>query len=253
MSDHPISSFKQPPLPPVQSPAMQPLVTSLLALRQESLMKAVGQAAARDPDARLDYGNASAWLRGIPGRLGSKKLLVLLDYLGIHQGRLNAERIHWWYLPKGQVLSEQNELLMLLRQYAGEPSAVLWLQNTAGNLLGLAIKAGAVSVVLQLDTNHSQADLNAWLSLLPKTFHSIEKENGIKSEATWAALKDGNAPPSALWEKEASFDDQVWQEVIGRLKKRGLNAQAAGLLIDTALSLMKEDETIEMFRQRVLA
>ena len=152
MSDHPIFSFKHPPLPAVQSPPMQPLVTSLLELRQVSLMKAVGQAAARYPEVRLDYGNASAWLRGIPGRLGSNKLSVLLDYLGLHQGRLDAERIHWWYLPKEQVMTEQNELLRLLRHYAGEPSAVLWLQNTAGNLLGLAIKAGAVSVVLQLDS-----------------------------------------------------------------------------------------------------
>ncbi|MDA3876653.1 MAG: hypothetical protein PF483_06150 [Halothiobacillus sp.] len=208
----------------------------LLALRKESLMRAVAEGS-KVCGAKLDYGNASAWMREIPGRFGQKKQEDLLRYLGIENHRLSPERIHWWVLP-GQKDTEQTEgFLRLLETYAGQLDRFMWLRNPSGALRGLAILAGGVSIIFRPTAETNSAEMTHWLAQFKCTAEQDgSTASGVKTDEIWQQLIANQLSPEALWSpSKDSTNEDDWRIVIEWAKQNGLGPEDTKTLLQAAL------------------
>lgn len=195
---------------------------TLLSLRGESLMHAVA-AASRNPGVRLDYGNASAWMREIPGRFGQKKQEELLRYLGVDQHRLNPGQIHVWALPRTDDVARSRALLDLLNTYAEPPDRFIWLTTPSGALRGLAIKAGGVGIVFQPTAETNQNGMRQWLSLFQlRGEQEASAGTGVKTDEMWGQLIDNQSSPESLWLSAEPSAQADWKIVIDWAKQKGL-------------------------------
>lgn len=207
-----------------QEERLRHAVKTLLALRGVSLMRACIEATER-AGSKLDYGNASSWLRGVPGRFGMSKVELLLDYLGIKDYRLDTQRIHAWILPHKDDKTGREAMLQLLKEYAGLPARALWLLTPQKALHALAVDAGGVTIIFQPSKDIRRDDLHEWLDTLQKPCDMVNEAVGIKSIPHWDDLFSGREPPERLWQMEQSDDERAWQKVIEVLKARGITPE----------------------------
>ncbi|WP_290680205.1 hypothetical protein [Halothiobacillus sp. 15-55-196] len=198
---------------------------TLLRLRGESLMKAVA-AGSKVLGVRLDYGNASAWMREIPGRFGQKKQDELLSYLGVEQHRLTAGRIHVWALPPHTDLERAKAMLDLLATYAGQPDRFAWLKTPSDALRGLALMAGGVSIVFLPTSETNHEDMTQWLVQFGlKDKQDVSSEVGVISDEIWTQLLDHQLSPGSLWLTSGPSAEQDWRPVIEWAKQNGLGPE----------------------------
>jgi hypothetical protein len=204
-----------------QADLLPQTVKTLLTLRGESLMHACAKASER-AQSKVDYGNASSWLRGVPGRMGTNKLEVLLAYLGMRDYRLDAQRIHGWRLPREEDEQGRKAMLQLLQRDAALPARALWLLTPQKAIRGLAVDAGGVTLVFQPSQGIGREELQTWLTTLPQPCVMLDEAVGVKSMPHWEDLLHGREPPERLWQMEQSDNDRAWQAVIETLKTRGI-------------------------------
>ena len=198
---------------------------TLVKLRGESLMKAVA-AGTKALGVRLDYSNASAWMREIPGRFGQKKQEELLHYLGVDQHRLNSGQIHVWALPPCTDTEHAQGLLDLLATYAGQPDRFAWLKTPSDALRGLAIMAGGVSIVFLPTAETNQEDMAHWLVQFGmKDEQDVSGEAGVISDEIWTQLLDNQLSPGSLWLTSGASAKQDWRPVIEWAKQNGLSPE----------------------------
>lgn len=198
---------------------------TLLKLRGESLMKAVA-AGSKALGIKLDYGNASAWMREIPGRFGQKKQEELLRYLGVEHHRLNPGQVHVWALPPFTDAERAQGMLDLLGTYAGQPDRFAWLKTQSAALRGLAIMAGGVSIVFLPTAETNQEDMAQWLVQFGmKDEQDISREVGVISDEIWRQLLDNHLSPESLWLNAGASAAQDWRPVIEWAKLNGLSPE----------------------------
>ncbi|MHB8919420.1 MAG: hypothetical protein ACYC3N_00095 [Halothiobacillus sp.] len=198
---------------------------TLVKLRGESLMKAVA-AGSKALGVRLDYSNASAWMRDIPGRFGQKKQEELLHYLGVDQHRLNSGQIHVWALPPCTDTERAQGLLDLLATYAGQPDRFAWLKTPSDALRGLALMAGGVSIVFLPTAETNQEDMTQWLVQFGlKDEQDVSREVGVISDEIWTQLLDNQLSPGSLWLTSEASAEQDWRPVIEWAKLNGLSPE----------------------------
>lgn len=198
---------------------------TLLKLRGESLMKAVA-AGSKALGVKLDYGNASAWMREIPGRFGQNKQEELLRYLGVEQHRLNPGQIHVWALPPHTDLERAKALLDLLATYAGQPDRFAWLKTPSDALRGLAIMVGGVTIVFLPTAETNQEDMTQWLVQFGlKGEQDLSAEAGVISDEIWEQLLNNQLSPGSLWLTSGPSADEDWRPVIEWAKQNGLGPE----------------------------
>lgn len=198
-------------------------VRTLLKLRNESLMAATAKGS-KVTGVKLDYGNASAWMREIPGRFGKIKQTALLEYLGIEGQRLSPSKIHNWILPRQGDKELNADFSKLLDTYAAQPSRYAWMIGQHGGLKGLAIFSDGASIVFQPTNTVNRTEMEHWLaqSKLTKA-QDASAEVGEKSEELWEKLISNQILPEALWSSVASEPTQDWQPVIAFANQSGMS------------------------------
>lgn len=228
-------------------------VKALLELRGLSLMQAVKEAS-EIFEAKLDYGNASAWLRHVPGRFGRDKIGLLLNALGLFNQHLDVRQTHWWFLPDEDDALARQQLLRVLEQGAALPSQCLWLSGELGEFYGLAIKAGDASVVLQASNKTNKSHLDAWRTSLPNSCPLLPDAVGRKSKTLWTTLRDAKAShPELLWEEESRHGEDAWQNLIHTCKAKGMTPDDVNRLLDAAQILRRKNESTLEFHARIKA
>lgn len=198
---------------------------TLVKLRGESLMKAVA-AGSKALGVRLDYSNASAWMREIPGRFGQKKQDELLSYLGVEHHRLNPAQVHVWALPPRTDAEGAKAMLDLLAMYAGQPDRFAWLKTPSAALRGLAIMAGGVSIVFLPTAESNEADMAHWLVQFGlKDGQDLSAEAGVISDEIWKRLLGNQLSPESLWLTSGPSAEEDWRPVIEWAKQNGLGPE----------------------------
>jgi hypothetical protein len=208
----------------------------LLRLRGESLMKAVAEGS-KVPGTKLDYGNASAWLREIPGRFGQAKQEALLRYLGVELHGLNPKYVHSWILPPATGPELLQDLSDLLTVYAKQPHRFAWLKVSSSALQALAIAAGEVSIVFKPTAESNVTDMAQWLKRLGLSNAQNATSELIISDEQWRLLIAQQLLPDALWGAFNSAALSRWQMVIEWAIQQGLSPE------DTLLRLKQAHST----------
>lgn len=85
-----------------------PLAKALVRLRELTLLKMSEATGIR-------IQNISAWLRGRPGILSAKRIVLLMHHLGIHGGNLRQDMVHQWKIRGGL-----EDLRLVLSKTVGE-------------------------------------------------------------------------------------------------------------------------------------
>ncbi len=88
--------------------AVVPLAKALVRLRELTLQKMSEATGIR-------IQNLSAWLRGRPGILSAKRIILLMHHLGIHGGTLRHDLVHRWKIRGGL-----EDLRLVLSETVGE-------------------------------------------------------------------------------------------------------------------------------------
>lgn len=199
------------------------MVGVLLKLRQESLMKTAAEGSKMTGE-KLDYGNASAWMRAIPGRFGEPKQVALLKYLGIEGAQLTHQRIHCWALPKPNT-PEAQAVLDMLDFTGGKRTKALRLTTPTDGLWGYAVLANGATVVIQPSVTLPPQDLATWLNRLGLSSSAVEQiPTHTLTDDQWQALNQGELKPDALWADTARSTAEYWQPVLDWARAHELTA-----------------------------
>lgn len=199
------------------------MVGVLLKLRQESLMKAVAEGSKMTGE-KLDYGNASAWMRAIPGRFGEPKQVALLRYLGIEGAQLSHQRIHCWALPKPET-PEAQAVMDMLDFAGGKWTKALRLTTPSEGLRGYAVLTDGATVVIPPSVTLPTQALETWLDRIGINSTSAAQISTCSlTDEQWQALNQGELKPDALWADTARSTEADWQVVIDWAKTHQLTA-----------------------------
>ena len=228
-------------------------VRVLLDLQDISLMQAVLDAKNASGE-KMDYGNVSAWMRDIPGRMSEQKVRVFLAHLGLVQGRLDTHRIHRWTLAHDAFQVPPRLVQRLLTESAAWPQRYVWLSTTHGAKRALAMQAGDATLLMVFEQHQgmNEQDMLRWLHKMGLDGTPETCDFSAKSEAFWQALERGEInTPSVIWSKEESSDEARWDEVLKFAQHQALHADDVLILLNAALRLKKPDESVAHFQERV--
>lgn len=185
-------------------------------------------------DTKLDYGNASAWMREIPGRFGEAKQAALMHYLGITEHRLDPTQLHLWALPSKQDAALSAGVVRLLKTYAGALDQWMWVKNPTGGVRGLGIRVGGVSILFQPSAETNLEEMNAWLEKLHCTpEQAANSACAVKTDAVWQQLLSQQMAPEALWLSSTEATAQAeWNRVIDMAQQKGFTPAEVMALIE---------------------
>ncbi|MGC8697902.1 MAG: hypothetical protein ACP5Q0_05455 [Halothiobacillus sp.] len=222
-------------------------VRILLKLRNESLMQAVAQGS-KLAGVKLDYGNASAWMREIPGRFGPAKQMALLRYLGINGQRLDSSRLHFWFLPNTKDATAAKEMKGLWLSFDAEPSQYRWLRDSAGGFLGLAVQVAGGSIVFLPGAQSGRSEMEAWLAQFKWENQQppLPDAGGIANEV-WQKLRASELPPEFLWQPSDQTPTPDWQSVITFAIQSGFDPQKVKALLEHELRKDSDHYLLEAF------
>lgn len=206
---------------------------ALLALRHQTLM-AVLKNVPRDFHERLDYGNASAWLRGVPGRFGIKKQRALLYLIGYADGALRTDMVHVWYPPRRHVpppakgaepIAQEDENVQSFFAHlvaCGSRFQRRRVTTPEGAPLGWALNVMGATVLLPIHNGNSESDITSWFKRQGLDKTSLRDEIVIAKE-TWLDCLGGNGADHDFWaDRTDNTVSPQWLEVIQAAQSRGL-------------------------------
>lgn len=223
----------------------------LLLLRNESLMEAVKHCCAQSGE-KVDYSNAAAWMRDVPGRMSEHKIDVLMRYLGLGDTKLDPSQLHRWFVPRKDDGFSHSLLLTFIQQFAGELQQHVLLRDPMQTILGLALKAGPVSLVFLPRKGGHPGDLLDWQQQLPASCLTLPDDQGVQSKAFGERLRSRDLiAPQCVWTPLTHADTQAWESLNDELQRKGLTPRDVSDLVEVAQSLRRLGESTQELKERV--
>lgn len=176
------------------------LVRALLALKKISLMSLVAQRTQDCPE-KLDYGNASAWLRGVPGRLSVNKQRALLSLLGYDAGHssLYPDKLHVWW--PNQEEHDEDVRFLLERLGTSQHDCRRRIVSHLGKSLGWTLKIGGATVIFRIASWCKEETITGWFKRIGLDKMKTLAEKNI-SQKNWDRCRDGERASGIFWDSE---------------------------------------------------
>lgn len=251
----------QPQLPsPEEEARNRKFANALLALRHQTLMALLKNLPEDFPE-RLDYGNASSWLRGVPGRFGVIKQRALLSLIGYEHGHLRTDITHAWFPPRphrkmsADSRSNDEDVSKFIAEFTSGDAPLRRRRVTTPEKapLGWALDLRGATVLLPINNGVSETEITKWLAS-----QGLDKASTLCTETslpkeTWLEYINGKPIEFGIWNTYVkNVITQPWDEVIKEAKSRGLQpgdvlALVRKINIKNYQSILDQIERYELF------